>query len=70
MLFFPTVGGDPTAAQRLCAGCPVQAECRDEGRRFRAHGIWGGESERGRRRAGYAPNAGHDREGETVARAS
>lgn len=49
--FFPGKGGSTRKAKRLCVGCEVRAECleyalsRDE--RF---GIWGGLSERERRR--------------------
>ena len=50
-LFFPEKGGATWEARRVCAGCPVRAECLDyalaQGER---HGIWGGESERARRR--------------------
>ncbi|MCU1616680.1 MAG: Transcription factor WhiB [Frankiales bacterium] len=49
--FFPEKGGSTRDAKRVCTGCPVRAEClrfalvNDE--RF---GIWGGLSERERRR--------------------
>jgi WhiB family redox-sensing transcriptional regulator len=49
--FYPEKGGSTRAAKRVCAGCPVKAPClqyaldRDE--RF---GVWGGLSERERRR--------------------
>ncbi|MEP6463976.1 MAG: WhiB family transcriptional regulator [Frankiaceae bacterium] len=49
--FFPEKGGSTREAKRVCTGCEVKAECleyalaRDE--RF---GIWGGLSERERRR--------------------
>ena len=49
--FFPEKGGSTREAKRICTGCEVRAECleyalgRDE--RF---GIWGGLSERERRR--------------------
>lgn len=49
--FFPEKGGSARGAKRICSGCEVRAECleyalaRDE--RF---GIWGGLSERERRR--------------------
>lgn len=52
--FFPDKGGSTREAKRICAGCEVRAEClayaldhaRDAGR----FGIWGGLSERERRR--------------------
>ena len=49
--FFPEKGGSTREAKRICVGCEVKAEClayalsKDE--RF---GIWGGLSERERRR--------------------
>lgn len=49
--FFPEKGGSTREAKRICVGCTVKAECleyalaKDE--RF---GIWGGLSERERRR--------------------
>ena len=49
--FFPEKGGSVLAAKRVCAACPVQAECLQfaltQDVRF---GIWGGLSERERRR--------------------
>jgi WhiB family redox-sensing transcriptional regulator len=49
--FFPEKGGSTREAKRVCAGCSVQAECLqyalDNDERF---GIWGGLSERERRR--------------------
>ena len=48
-LWYPPRGEDPRPAQRICADCPVQAECADAGRSER-WGIWGGTTERERRR--------------------
>jgi WhiB family redox-sensing transcriptional regulator len=49
--FFPEKGGSTREAKRICAGCEVRAECLDyalaQDERF---GIWGGLSERERRR--------------------
>ena len=49
--FFPDKGGSTREAKRVCAGCPVRAECLEfalaSDERF---GIWGGLSERERRR--------------------
>lgn len=57
-LFFPH--GEGQAAQLLirqaktiCARCPHQISCRDEGRETGSQGIWGGETERERDNAGY-----------------
>lgn len=50
-LFYPEKGGSAAAAKRICEGCPVRAECLvwalERGERF---GVWGGLSERERRR--------------------
>ena len=49
--FFPEKGGSTREAKRICSGCEVRAECLEyalaHGERF---GIWGGLSERERRR--------------------
>lgn len=49
--FFPEKGGSTREAKRICGGCDVRAECLDyalaQDERF---GIWGGLSERERRR--------------------
>lgn len=52
-LFFPEKGeGNKTkAAKRICAACPVMAECLDYAFTLGvSHGIWGGTSERDRNR--------------------
>ena len=49
--FFPEKGGSTREAKRICVGCEVKAECLEyallQDERF---GIWGGLSERERRR--------------------
>jgi WhiB family redox-sensing transcriptional regulator len=49
--FFPDKGGSTRDAKRVCAGCPVRLQCLEfalgNDERF---GIWGGLSERERRR--------------------
>lgn len=49
--FFPEKGGSTREAKRICSGCEVRAECLEyalaQDERF---GIWGGLSERERRR--------------------
>ncbi|MDP8970843.1 MAG: WhiB family transcriptional regulator [Actinomycetota bacterium] len=49
--FFPEKGGSTREAKRICAGCEVRAECLEYAlaneERF---GIWGGLSERERRK--------------------
>ena len=50
-LFFPEQGGDIRDARAICSKCPVRSQCLDyalqHDERF---GIWGGMSERDRRR--------------------
>jgi WhiB family transcriptional regulator, redox-sensing transcriptional regulator len=50
-LFFPSDGIGVEIAQRVCADCPVRAECLEYALANRIeHGVWGGYSERGRTR--------------------
>lgn len=50
-LFFPERGESPKTAKAACAACPVRDECRDYALRHNIHhGIWGGLTERERRR--------------------
>ena len=49
--FFPSNGLGVEAAQRICRGCPVRDECREYALVNRIEqGVWGGASERERRR--------------------
>jgi WhiB family redox-sensing transcriptional regulator len=49
--WFPEKGGGTRAAKRICGTCPVQAEClADALERDERFGVWGGLSERERRR--------------------
>lgn len=49
--FFPSDGVGVEVAQRICAECPVHAECLEYAlRNHIEHGVWGGASERLRRR--------------------
>lgn len=49
--FFPSDGVGVEAAQRICAGCPVKSPCLEYALEQRVdHGVWGGASERERRR--------------------
>jgi WhiB family redox-sensing transcriptional regulator len=49
--FFPSDGVGVDIARKVCAGCPVQAECLEYALQYRIeHGVWGGASERERRR--------------------
>lgn len=49
-LFYPERGADPKPTQRICADCGVREECLDYAMERREIGIWGGTSERERRR--------------------
>ena len=49
--FFPSDGVGVEVAKRLCATCPVKPQCLDYALDNRIdHGVWGGTSERERRR--------------------
>ncbi len=49
-VFFPHDGAGVEVAQRICAICPVRAECLEHALvNGVEHGVWGGFSERGRR---------------------
>ena len=49
--FFPEKGGSTRAAKRVCRACTVRAECLDYALAHQERfGIWGGFSERERRR--------------------
>jgi WhiB family redox-sensing transcriptional regulator len=49
--FFPSDGVGVEVARRICAGCPVQEPCLEYALAQRIeHGVWGGCSERERRR--------------------
>lgn len=50
-VFFPSDGTGVDAARLLCAACPVKEPCLEYALRNRIdHGVWGGASERERRR--------------------
>jgi WhiB family redox-sensing transcriptional regulator len=49
--FFPSDGAGVEVARKICATCPVQQECLEHALVNRIdHGVWGGCSERERRR--------------------
>ena len=49
--FFPSDGVGVDQARRVCATCPVKEPCLEYALRYRIeHGVWGGASERERRR--------------------
>jgi WhiB family redox-sensing transcriptional regulator len=50
-IFFPERGGSSKAARAVCSTCPVRAECLEYALNNKEQfGIWGGTSERERRR--------------------
>lgn len=50
-IFFPERGGSSKAARAVCADCPVKMECLEYALNNKEQfGIWGGTSERERRR--------------------
>ncbi len=50
-LFFPSDGVGVEIARRICEDCPVQGPCLEYALANRIdHGVWGGTSERQRRR--------------------
>ena len=50
-VFFPNDGAGVIAAQKVCALCPVADACREYALANNiTHGVWGGTSERQRRR--------------------
>lgn len=49
--FFPSDGVGVDRARRVCAQCPAKEPCLEYALRYRIeHGVWGGASERERRR--------------------
>jgi WhiB family transcriptional regulator, redox-sensing transcriptional regulator len=49
--FFPSDGVGVEHARKICAECPVKPECLEYALTYRIdHGVWGGASERERRR--------------------
>ena len=50
-VFFPSDGVGVEIAKKICATCPVKDECLEYALAHRVdHGVWGGASERQRRR--------------------
>lgn len=54
-VFFPEKGQSSAAAKRICVACPVRSACLDAAlARRERFGVWGGLSERERRRLQHA----------------
>ena len=50
-IFYPEKGGKDTKAKAICTKCPVRIECLNDAlARNERFGVWGGMSERERRR--------------------
>lgn len=64
-MFFPAPGESPAAAKAVCATCPVRTQCATAATFDRAerHGVWGGLTERDRRRLRQARRRQHVAEG-------
>ena len=53
-MFFPTKGLSSKPARAVCAECPVEAECLDFALVcMMKHGVWGGTTDRMRRKVRY-----------------
>lgn len=62
-VFFPSDGAGVEAARKICADCPVKAACLEHALVHRIdHGVWGGCSERERRRILKRRRAAHGAE--------
>lgn len=49
--FFPNDGASDKQLKKICADCPIKAECLEHALSNKIrHGVWGGETERSRRR--------------------
>lgn len=58
-LWFPERGESVVEAKEICQVCPVRSECLEHAVRYgEKHGIWGGRSERERRRMRKATRRG------------
>lgn len=58
-LFFPEKGGSPVEAKQVCDRCAVRAECLEAAlARRERYGVWGGMSERERRKLLARRNSG------------
>lgn len=62
-IFHPVKGNSARPAKRICAGCPVRAECLEYALRHHDTGVWGGFSdrERGKLKRGHNPLRGPGR---------
>jgi WhiB family redox-sensing transcriptional regulator len=68
-VFFPSRGESLALPKSICARCPVKVQCLDYALRTRQyHGVWGGASERERRRMRSAIAAERTTVDDTAAR--
>ena len=59
-IWYPTMGGSNKRAKEVCDACPVKSECGEAAlARREDFGIWGGMSERERRRILRRRNGAH-----------
>jgi WhiB family transcriptional regulator, redox-sensing transcriptional regulator len=62
--FFPSDGVGVEMARRVCADCPVRDICLEFALEHHIeHGVWGGASERARRRMSLSRRGGQSRRG-------
>lgn len=65
--FFPSDGVGVDIARKICAGCPVQGPCLEYALANHIdHGVWGGTSERERRRIAKRRRQALEKAAETV----
>jgi WhiB family transcriptional regulator, redox-sensing transcriptional regulator len=70
-VFFPSDGVGVEVASRYCAECPVKVECLEYALEHHIdHGVWGGASERARRRMAHRRRAQVRRTGPNAARSA
>ena len=69
-LFFIEKGGSTAPAKRVCQSCEVRAECLEfalDHEYVAVYGVWGGMSERERRRLKHERSANQDQQAQRIA---